>query len=63
MKSLATVVADLQNILKGIQEDQDKALRALGKLAELAPIYIFSGENVMNLVLYMFPYLALKPLP
>ena len=36
IKSLATVVTDLQYILKGIQrEGQDEALFALGKPAEL----------------------------
>lgn len=37
IKSSAIPVADLQYTLKGIQgKDQDEALRALGKLAELA---------------------------
>lgn len=37
IKPLATTVDDLQYTLKGIQgKDQDEALRALGKLAELA---------------------------
>lgn len=36
IKPLATTVDDLQYTLKGIQgEDQDEALRALGKLIEL----------------------------
>ena len=40
IKSLATVVADLQYILKGIQgEDTDEAFCSVNKLVELTVIY------------------------
>ena len=60
IKSLATAVADLQHALKRLQDTvRNEALYALGKLTEKAfrIVRFFSGENFMNPISCIFPYL------
>ena len=58
IKSSAASVADPWYTLKEVHsEDQQEALCALGKLAGQACRQIFLGENFMNPVSFIFPYL------
>ena len=56
--SSTTAVTDLQQPPKGITaEIWNEALCELGKLAEQAFRYVFSGDIFMKPISYIFPYL------